>query len=81
MKFSRDHWILVILVLALLGAMVITLWVGGSRSRHGYGFLSPEPKAQSIAATPYGQHLRRSFDKPTVAHFNQKGKHVPMLKS
>lgn len=39
MKFSQDRLILLVLALALLAAMVITLWVGGNRSRHGYGFV------------------------------------------
>lgn len=39
MKFSRDRLILLVLALALLAAMVITLWVGGNRSRHGYGYV------------------------------------------
>jgi hypothetical protein len=43
-KFSGGTILLILLVLALLCAMVITLWTGGSRSRHGYGYLlQPAP--------------------------------------
>lgn len=42
MKFSGGTVILIVVALALIVAMVITLWLGGSRSRHGYGALPPE---------------------------------------
>ena len=42
MKFSGGTVILIVVALALIVAMVITLWQGGSRSRHGYGALPPD---------------------------------------
>ncbi|KIH77033.1 hypothetical protein GFER_08260 [Geoalkalibacter ferrihydriticus DSM 17813] len=39
MKFSRDQIFLLLLALCLVAAMLITLFLGGSRSRHGYGNL------------------------------------------
>ena len=37
-----DHWLL-IFVVALLIAMTVTLLFGKGWSRHGYGFLLPQP--------------------------------------
>ena len=42
MKSSGGTVILIVVVLALIVAMALTLWFGGSRSRHGYGALPPE---------------------------------------
>ena len=40
--------------LALICAMVITLWLGGSRSRHGYGYRpQPVPSAMLISSSRY----------------------------
>ena len=42
MKSSGGTVILIVVALALIVAMAITLWLSGSRSRHGYGFLPPK---------------------------------------
>jgi hypothetical protein len=41
-KSSGGTVILIVVVLALIVGMALTLWFGGSRSRHGYGALPPE---------------------------------------
>lgn len=51
MKFSAGTIILIVVALALMIAMVITLTMGGNRSRHGYGFLLPAQQPPAMVAT------------------------------
>jgi len=37
MKYTGGTIILILLALALICGMLLTLWLGASRSRHGYG--------------------------------------------
>ena len=39
MKSPFENFWLLLLALALLLAMALTLWLGGEKSRHGYGWL------------------------------------------
>ncbi|MDO3379216.1 hypothetical protein [Geoalkalibacter halelectricus] len=72
MKFSRDHLLLLLLAVCLLAAMLITLFVGGSRSRHGYGQLDP-PVPRGIQAGPLNATAKRSFSVPVPHHHRTKG--------
>lgn len=48
---NKDDILLLLLALFLLAAVLVTIFLGGNRSRHGYGFLSPAARgpAGSIA--------------------------------
>lgn len=61
MKFSRDGLILLVLALALLAAMLVTLWAGGNRSRHGYGYV---PHSASGSTSAYFNH--KNTNVPTL---------------
>jgi len=51
MKFSGDRILLILLGLALILAMLLTLWLGGNRSQHGYGSLLDEVETAAFRTT------------------------------
>lgn len=38
---NKDDILLLFMALCLLAAALVTIFLGGNRSRHGYGFFSP----------------------------------------
>jgi len=49
----RDNLGWILLLCALLLAMLLTLLFGGSRSRHGYGLISPRQGSPLSTGSPY----------------------------
>jgi hypothetical protein len=48
---KKDDLILLFIALLLLGAMLITIFFGGEKSRHGVGAILNEKPAQRITIT------------------------------
>jgi hypothetical protein len=48
---KKDDLILLFIALLLLGAMLITIFFGGEKSRHGVGAILNEKPAQPITVT------------------------------
>ena len=58
---NKDDILLILLALCLLAAVLATIFFGGNRSRHGYGFFSP---AASGPAEPYARQSRNPDKDP-----------------
>ncbi len=66
MKFSGGMVVLILVALALIVAMVITLWLGGSRSRHGYGAMTQEVDSLVASGQAYLSVDTRSASSPSA---------------
>ncbi len=44
---KKDDILLILLALFLLTAVLVTIFLGGNKSRHGYGFFSPTARGST----------------------------------
>ena len=58
---NKDDILLILLALCLLAAVLVTIFLGGNRSRHGYGFFSPATRGP---AEPIVWHSRNPVKDP-----------------
>jgi hypothetical protein len=50
---KKDDLIILLIALLLLGGMLITIFIGGGKSRHGVGGLPGDTPGQKISARNY----------------------------
>jgi hypothetical protein len=58
---NKDDMLLLLLALLLLAAVLVTIFIGGNRSRHGYGFFPPADRGP---AEPIARHSRKPGKDP-----------------
>ena len=46
---NKEDILLLLLALCLLAAVLITIFLGGNRSRHGYGFFPPAARGLAVS--------------------------------